>query len=143
MYKYTIILITLFLSSSNCFSKEVEIFTNNYEQTLIEIRNIGSINHSFVVHDVEAVNKFESIHSQDLPKDEASAKKIFEQRLSLYGEKRFTDDIMIAYEPMIRSFALGVEAYPAVVIDKKYVVYGTSNISKALKEYQKWILKSH
>lgn len=142
MYRYLLLVLSLFTVSSNCFSNEVEVFTMNVEQTRIEVRSIGSRRHSFVIHDLEAVNKFESLHSQGLPKDEVRAKKIFEQRLSSYGEKNFMDDIMMAYQPMLRSFELGVEAYPAVVVDEKYVVYGTSNITTALKEYQRWISKS-
>ncbi|HCT3090278.1 TPA: TIGR03757 family integrating conjugative element protein [Salmonella enterica subsp. diarizonae serovar 61:l,v:z35] len=43
-----------------------------------------------------------------------------------------------AYQSLLDAYALGVEKVPAVVLDEKYVVYGTTDIRVAEKKRDTW-----
>ncbi|EJZ7021706.1 TIGR03757 family integrating conjugative element protein [Salmonella enterica] len=43
-----------------------------------------------------------------------------------------------AYQSLLDAYALGVEKVPAVVLDEKYVVYGTTDIRVAEKKQDTW-----
>lgn len=50
-------------------------------------------------------------------------------------EKRFKD----AQMPILRAWELGVTKYPAIVINDKFVVYGTTNVDVALTDYENYL----
>lgn len=43
-----------------------------------------------------------------------------------------------AYQSLLDAYALGVEKVPAVVLDERYVVYGTTDIRAAEKKRDTW-----
>ncbi|MBD1226009.1 TIGR03757 family integrating conjugative element protein [Xenorhabdus griffiniae] len=40
-------------------------------------------------------------------------------------------DMVIAYQGVIRAWELGIKKYPAIVIDDRYVVYGSTDATRA------------
>lgn len=44
-----------------------------------------------------------------------------------------------AYQSLLDAYTLGVEKVPAVVLDEKYVVYGTTNIRVAEEKRDTWL----
>lgn len=44
-----------------------------------------------------------------------------------------------AYQSLLDAYALGIEKVPAVVLDERYVVYGTTDIRVAEKKRDTWL----
>ncbi|WP_111748808.1 TIGR03757 family integrating conjugative element protein [Salinisphaera orenii] len=70
--------------------------------------------------------------STGLPANKQAAAAVVRERLShfkaAYGR---------AYRGLTRAYQLGVTKVPAVVVDGRYVVYGQSNVAKALSTVRK------
>ncbi len=67
----------------------------------------------------------------DLPSDPASAAALVKQRLREGGpllERRMT----AAYQNLADAWGLGVTKIPAVIVDRRYVIYGDANVARAV-----------
>lgn len=83
------------------------------------------------VVELDAATRIESALAADLPSDPAQAAAIVQQRLQDGGaalQRRLAD----AYQGVTDAWSLGVTKIPAVVVDRRYVVYGETNVSRAL-----------
>ena len=52
--------------------------------------------------------------------------------------QRRQQDLAGAYAGLTRAWSLGLEKYPAVVFDDKWVVYGTSDVGVATQKLNVW-----
>lgn len=71
--------------------------------------------------------------SRDLPPDPQLAAAIIHGRLSGPSGKRLQSDLAKAQQDITDAWSLGIEKIPAVVVDRRYVVYGEPDVAKALK----------
>ena len=74
---------------------------------------------------------FEAELAAQLPSDPQRAAVLVQQRLKHGGQplqKRMRD----AYQGVADAWSLGITTLPAVVVDQRYVVYGESDLDKAL-----------
>lgn len=65
-----------------------------------------------------------------LPNDPAQAAAIVQQRL-LEGGQDLQRRIGRAYQDVTQAWGLGIAKVPAVVVDRRYVVYGESDVARA------------
>jgi integrating conjugative element protein (TIGR03757 family) len=83
------------------------------------------------VVELDDAARIESALAADLPSDPAEAAAVVQQRLRDGGDAlqhRLAD----AYQDVTDAWSLGVTKIPAVVVDRRYVVYGETNVSRAL-----------
>jgi integrating conjugative element protein (TIGR03757 family) len=83
------------------------------------------------VVELDDAARIESALAADLPSDPAEAAAVVQQRLRDGGDPlqhRLSD----AYQDVTDAWSLGVTKIPAVVVDRRYVVYGETNVSRAL-----------
>lgn len=74
---------------------------------------------------------FEAELAAQLPSDPQRAAVLVQQRLKQGGQplqKRMRD----AHQGVADAWSLGITTLPAVVVDQRYVVYGESDLDKAL-----------
>ena len=71
--------------------------------------------------------------SRDLPPDPQLAAAIIHGRLSVPSGKRLQSDLAKAQQDLTDAWSLGIEKIPAVVVDRRYVVYGEPDVAKALE----------
>lgn len=71
--------------------------------------------------------------SRDLPPDPQLAAAIIHGRLSSPSGKRLQSDLTKAQQDITDAWSLGIEKIPAVVVDRRYVVYGEPDVAKALE----------
>lgn len=71
--------------------------------------------------------------SPPLPSDPEAAKRVAEQRL-MKGNPPIHQRLAAAYQGIVDAWSMGVSHIPAVVVDRKFVVYGESNVSAALRK---------
>lgn len=69
--------------------------------------------------------------SSKLPSDPAQASLIAQQRLKRGGAE-LQERLAKAYQGVIDAWSLGVTEIPAIVVDRRYVLYGETNIARAL-----------
>ncbi|MCW5706959.1 TIGR03757 family integrating conjugative element protein [Shinella sp.] len=82
-----------------------------------------------VVH-LDAAEAIEAELSANLPHAPLDAAKSARERL-LDGGAKLQRDLAAAYENIAEAWSLGVTTLPAVVIDRRYVVYGDADVARA------------
>ncbi|CAR52855.1 MULTISPECIES: TIGR03757 family integrating conjugative element protein [Burkholderia] len=82
-----------------------------------------------VVLDAGAV--LEAELAANLPTDQERASAIVQQRLKLGGAD-MQRRIGIAYQGIVDAWSLGVTKVPAIVVDRRYVVYGETDVARAV-----------
>ena len=70
--------------------------------------------------------------SRALPSDPQQAAAIIQNRLNSPSGKRLQSDLAKAQQDLTDAWSLGIEKIPAVVVDRRYVVYGEPDVAKAL-----------
>ena len=75
--------------------------------------------------------RIESELSQDLPDDPLRAAATVQQRLNTAGSA-LQRRIAASYQDVVDAWSLGIATIPAVVVDKRYVVYGEPDVAKAI-----------
>ncbi len=86
------------------------------------------------IHHVDAVDRATEALSQGLPADPDAAAAIAQERLDAQAHR----DLEAAYEPLLRAYRLNIEQVPAIVFDGQAVVYGTTDLARGLREYERW-----
>lgn len=74
----------------------------------------------------------ESELSRALPTDPHQAAAIIQNRLNTPSGKRLQTDLAKAQQDLADAWSLGITKIPAVVVDRRYVVYGEPDVAKAL-----------
>lgn len=65
-----------------------------------------------------------------LPKSPDLAQQVFDQRLA--ANKPLADELSQAFQGVADAWSLGVSKVPAVVVARKWVVYGVADVRQAL-----------
>ena len=71
--------------------------------------------------------------SRALPSDPQQAAAIIHARLNSPSGKRLQSDLAKAQQALTDAWIMGIEKIPAVVVDRRYVVYGEPDVAKALE----------
>ena len=74
----------------------------------------------------------ESELSRALPTDPQQAAAIIQNRLNTPSGKRLQTDLAKAQQDLADAWSLGITKIPAIVVDRRYVVYGEPDVAKAL-----------
>ncbi|WP_016971169.1 TIGR03757 family integrating conjugative element protein [Pseudomonas tolaasii] len=70
--------------------------------------------------------------SRELPADPRQAEATIQRYLASPAGKRLQSDLAQAQQGVTDAWSLGVEKLPAVVVDRRYVVYGEPDVAKAV-----------
>ncbi|MEA9391657.1 TIGR03757 family integrating conjugative element protein [Acerihabitans sp. TG2] len=73
-----------------------------------------------------------------LPSDAALAETQVRGSLVSPSFKAREQRLASAYQGVIKAWSLGLEKYPAVVFDDKWVVYGTTDVGLATQQMNAW-----
>lgn len=82
--------------------------------------------------ELDAPSRIEAEFSRDLPADAAKAAAIATQRLK--EDRTRLQELAAAYQAVVDAWSLGIVKIPAVVVDRKFVVYGEPNVERALQQ---------
>ncbi|MCD5986496.1 TIGR03757 family integrating conjugative element protein [Pseudomonas sp. CDFA 553] len=114
------------LLTSTAASGEIILITTN-EYPLAATKNIRTIN-----LDLPATLKADL--SRALPANPAEAQAIATQRITPDLAAQLTQ----AHQNVTDAWNMGVTKVPAVVVDRKYVVYGETNVHRALNRIEEY-----
>jgi integrating conjugative element protein (TIGR03757 family) len=81
--------------------------------------------------ELDAPQGLETQLSARLPSDPQQASDLAQQRLAQVDQK-WQQRLQRAYQGVVDAWTLGITRLPAVVVDRRYVVYGTSDLDQAL-----------
>lgn len=85
--------------------------------------------------ELDAPSRIEAELSHDLPADAAKAAAIATQRLK--EDRARLQQLAAAYQAVIDAWSLGIVKIPAVVVDRRFVVYGEPNVERALQQIER------
>lgn len=83
------------------------------------------------VLELDAPTRIEADLARNLPSDPAQAAELVRQRLH-DGSPALPQALASAYQGVATAFALGITKTPAVVVDRRYVVYGDPDVGRAI-----------
>ena len=75
--------------------------------------------------------RLEAKLSEGLPADPQRAAAIMQRRLRSSDAQRLQQDLVAAQQNLVDAWSVGVTKIPAVVVDRKYVVYGETDVGSA------------
>ena len=78
--------------------------------------------------------RLEELLSQQLPNDQRQAEATIQRYLASPAGKRLQSDLVQAQQGITDAWSVGVEKIPAVVVDRRYVVYGEADVAKAIAQ---------
>ena len=91
----------------------------------------------FRVYVLDGIQRLETRLSQGLTADPEHSRQIVLQRFQqLYEEDRA--QLQGSAMGLAKAMQYGIDRYPTIVFDGKYVVYGVTNVREALQQYRKW-----
>ncbi|MEX2259808.1 MAG: TIGR03757 family integrating conjugative element protein [Woeseia sp.] len=89
------------------------------------------------VFEVTGIERLEARLSKDLSADPVAAKRQALQRLgALDGSAH--DGLKHSAVGLAEAVRLGVTRYPAMVLDSRYVIYGVTDLHRALELFRRW-----
>lgn len=86
---------------------------------------------------LDTAGEIEERLSSDLPADQQRAETIARQRL-LDGGAKLQRDLAAAYQGVTDAWSLGITSLPAVVVDRRYVIYGDADVAKAVARIEEY-----
>lgn len=82
--------------------------------------------------------RLEAKLSEGLPANQQQAIAIMQQRLMSSDAQRLQRDLALAQQNLVDAWSMGVTKVPAVVVDRKFVVYGETNATAAEFRIAQW-----
>ncbi|WP_161437875.1 MULTISPECIES: TIGR03757 family integrating conjugative element protein [Pseudomonas] len=82
--------------------------------------------------------RLEAKLSEGLPANQQQAISIMQQRLKSSDAQRLQRDLALAQQDLVDAWSMGVTKVPAVVVDRKFVVYGGTNATTAENRIAQW-----
>ncbi|POR57280.1 integrating conjugative element protein [Pseudomonas syringae pv. syringae] len=82
--------------------------------------------------------KLEAKLSEGLPANQQQAIAIMQQRLKSSDAQRLQRDLALSQQDLVDAWSMGVTKVPAVVVDRKFVVYGETNATAAENRIAQW-----
>lgn len=84
--------------------------------------------------ELDAPARIEAELSKRLPKEPWEAQAQVQRRLQADAHRRLVQ----AYQDVAEAWRLGVAKIPAVVVDRRYVVYGETDVTRAVARVEQW-----
>ena len=87
---------------------------------------------------LDAPERLEQQLSAGLPADPRQAAALMQQRLRSAAAQQLGRDLTKAHQDVADAWSLGVTKLPAVVVDRRYVVYGQPDVAAAVASIERY-----
>ena len=125
---------TIARTATGALPSSVEVFTTQNERPT---RRQSQKQAEIRVFVLDGIQQLEATLSHSLPADRAMAQRVVLNRLQrLNGE--WQKSVKASAEALMRAQELGVQRYPAIVFNEKWVVYGLTDLDAAIVHYHGW-----
>ena len=102
------------------------------------VEALRAAGHPVQVYDLDAPAALDADLSRDLPADPLAARAQVQNRLAGADRTALVRRAQVAYASALRALDYGLERIPAVVFDRRAVVYGEWDLVEALARYRQW-----
>ena len=113
------------VSSPGITQADTKVFTD-------KVRPVIATDETLISH-IDQQQHLETELSRALPSDPQQAAAIIQNRLNSPSGKRLQSDFAKAQQDLTDAWSMGIEKIPAVVVDRRYIVYGEPDVAKALE----------
>ncbi len=121
--------VALALASQAASAADVTVFTDRSV-------TLKSADNAKVVR-LDAAQEIEAGLAADLPADPRRAQAIVQARLK-QGGARLQRDLASAWQGVADAWGLSVSTVPAVVVDRRYVIYGEPDVARAVARIEEY-----
>ena len=87
---------------------------------------------------LDSVQSIEVRLGKGLPNDEQRARSVIEERVAEIGRAQLDTQLREAYLPLGTMMAYGLDRYPVIIFDQQAVIYGVTDLAKAIDQYRQW-----
>lgn len=87
---------------------------------------------------LDAPERLEQQLSEGLPADPRQAAAVMQQRMRSASAQQLGRDLAKAHQDVADAWSLGVVKLPAVVVDRRYVVYGQPDVAAAVASVERY-----
>lgn len=87
---------------------------------------------------LDAPERLEQKLSEGLPADPRQAAAIMQQRMRSASAQQLGRDLAKAHQDVADAWSLGATKLPAVVVDRRYVVYGQPDVAAAVASIERY-----
>ncbi|UXS01839.1 TIGR03757 family integrating conjugative element protein [Agrobacterium tumefaciens] len=115
--------VALALASQAASAAEVTVFTDRS----VELKSADSA----TVVRLDAAQEIESSLAAGLPADPHRAQAIVQERLQ-QGGVQLQRDLASAWQGVADAWSLSISTVPAIVVDRRYVIYGEPDVAQAV-----------
>lgn len=126
----------------------MEVFTSDVINFsgLSEVKvRLSQLNGEILVYNFDEVDRLEAYLSQGMEnaKSEEEARAIAHKRLwEEIGEEKLTQMAAQAYKAKLLAMKYQIEKFPAILINEEALIYGVTDLNKALQRYLQWKSKN-
>jgi integrating conjugative element protein (TIGR03757 family) len=99
----------------------------------------GGLKPEFQILNLDSVENIEQRLSDGLPIDPDQARAMVNERIARIGRARLESDIRAVYLPLGTLMANDLDRFPAIIFERKAVVFGVTDLDKAIKLYLNWV----
>lgn len=99
---------------------------------------VGDIGPDVTVVELDAPDRLQAQLFGELPADPAQAEQQARAVIASPVFQQRQQQLVGKYAGVTRAWSLGLEKYPAVVFDDKWVVYGTTDVAVATHQLNAW-----
>lgn len=117
--------VVCFALSSAAIAADVLVVTDSHHP----VQSIASAK----IVELDLPSRIEAELAADLPSDPATAATLVKQRLR-EGGPALQRKISAAYQNVADACGLGITKIPAVVVDRRYVIYGAADVASAVAD---------
>lgn len=126
--KVTGIALLLSMLTMNAYATDVRVYTDK------NIPLVASQDAAAVIY-MDAAQELEAGLTAGLPVDPIQAESLLRQRLQDGGQV-LQLKLASAYQGISEAWGLGITKLPAVVVDRRYVVYGEPDVARAVQRIE-------
>lgn len=110
----------------------IDVFVNHEQASRVK-----NCHDNCQIYDIDSTEVLLNSFFGELSSDLDEAYSVVEKKLNLPEWKTHEAQIIEAQKIIVTAFNLGVKKYPAIVINKKNVVYGITDINMAINDFEK------
>ena len=115
----------------------------SHEHPVVGLSLLASSQRSTVqIYYLDAIDRLEHQLSQSLPADVTKATPLLKTRIADIGPAVFEQQLREAYQPLLLMMKFQLDRYPVIVFDDRAVIYGMTELPKAIQRYQAWATAS-
>lgn len=125
---------TIARTASGALPSSVEVFTT---QNGRPTRRPSQMQAEVRVFVLDGIQQLETKLSHSLPANRAMAQRVVLNRLQRL-DREWQKSVKASAEALMRAQELGVQRYPAIVFNERWVVYGLTDLDAAIVHYHGW-----